>query len=97
MTSSSHPSTFELPLHALPDTPETTPNNSGHAGKFPTILRVEDGTYDKVTLRSLGVVTGSEEDDMPLIEERSMLPGIEWPEDCTSPLLRAGWFFSLLA
>lgn len=97
LSESTNPSNVGLPSHALPHTPDITPVNSSTSAKFPTILQVEDEAHNKVTLRSLGVVTGSEEDDMPLVEEHTMLPGIEWPEDCTSPLLKAGWFFSLLA
>lgn len=97
LAASSHSSMVELPLQPLPATPDTTPHNSGLSEKFPTVLEVEDEAHGKVTLRSLGVSTGSEEDDMPLIEEGSMFPGMQWPAECVSPLLKAGWFFSLLA
>jgi hypothetical protein len=97
LAGSSHSSTVELPLQPLPATPDITPKNSVPSENFPIVLQVDDETHEKVTLRSLGVCTGSEEDDMPLIEEGSMLPDIGWPTDCTSPLLKAGWFFSLLS
>lgn len=49
-----------------------------------------------ITRRSLGLETGSEDDDVPLVEERSFLPHVVWPAHCTTPVLKAGWFFSLI-
>jgi hypothetical protein len=87
----------QAPLLPLPNTPGPTPTNSAKSETFPTISNVESGLPDEVTLKSLGISTGSEEDDMPMVEEWTMFPGLIWPEECSSPLLKAAWFFSLLS
>jgi len=94
---SSNPTPSQPPLQPLPNTPGPTPTNSATSESFPTISNVESGLPNEVTLKSLGISTGSEEDDMPMIEELGMFPGLIWPEDCSSPLLKAAWFFSLVS
>jgi len=93
----SDPNPSPPPLQRLPNTPGPTPTNSASSETFPTISNVESGMPSEVTLRSLGISTGSEEDDMPMVEELTMFPGLVWPEECSSPLLKAAWFFSLLS
>jgi hypothetical protein len=96
-TTTSEPSHTQTPLQPLPNTPGPTPTHSAKSETFPSISNVESGLFNEVTLKSLGISTGSEEDDMPLVEESTMFPGLVWPNECSSPLLKAAWFFSLLS
>lgn len=70
-----------------PQTPPVTASTSGEAG-----IRNTYNSRPPPVLRTLGIA-GQE---VVHVEEEILFPGLEWPEDHETPVLKAAWLFSHL-
>lgn len=73
--------------HLPPQTPPVTASTSGG-----TDIKTSFNSKPPHVLKKLGVA-GQEQVH---VEEEILFPGVEWPEDYQTPVLKAAWLFSHL-